>query len=105
MSLGGEVWAAISLVFLMLLFVVFGISIWRRELADNLLYLLLFLFFLCSIPAIIVSIIRSLPLITTVMSIFMAGLLLLLGFASISGVIQRRPNATLRRGNSDRADS
>ena len=89
-NLAVNVWAGISLAVLVLLIVVFGVSFWRKELADRLLELLIGLQVFLSIPAIIVFIVRSLPLLITVMSILIAGLFLLLGFAWISGVIQRR---------------
>jgi hypothetical protein len=91
-NLAGDAWMIVFAAYFVLLLVVSGISVLgRREFAATPLFGLLFiLHFLWVIPATIFIFIKSLPLIIAMMSIFIVGLFLLLGFAWISGVFQRR---------------
>jgi hypothetical protein len=95
-NLTDDAWMSISAAYFVLLLVASGISVfWGKGFGEGtvggLVAALLFsLFPLWALSAIILIFIKYLPLIIVTMSIFVVGLSLLLGFAWISGVVQRR---------------
>jgi phosphatidylserine synthase len=92
LNLAGEAWMIIVAAYFVLLLVVSGVSVVRRKGFDAtpLVGFLLILHLLWVIPFTIFIFIKSLPLIIAMTLICIIGLFLLLGFAWISGVFQRR---------------